>query len=116
MEDTMNRDEEVLQAECYKWFHNTYHAHRQMLFHVDNNSWNAVIGAKKKALGVCAGVSDLIFIVPGAVMFLEMKCPGKTQLPEQIEFERKVTERGQFYTILYSFEEFKKFIKTYIDG
>jgi len=81
-----------------------------MLFHVDNNSWNAIVGAKKKALGVVSGVSDLIFIVDSAVIFIEMKIPGGTQSSEQMDFEMKVNVRAHEYVIIYSFEEFKKFI------
>jgi hypothetical protein len=103
----MNREEEILQSKCYVWFHNAYPGLRKMLFHVDNNSWNRIIGAKKKALGVNAGVSDLIFISQGCVTFLEAKTESGKQTPEQKEFMNKVTERGHEYIIFRTFEQFK---------
>lgn len=99
-----------IQSECFKWFWNTFPEHRRMLFHVDNNSWNAVIGAQKKALGVVAGPSDLIFIVDSAVWFLECKTPDGDQSPEQIDFMEKVMMRGHQYRIFRSIEQFKDII------
>jgi hypothetical protein len=101
------KTEEQLQNHCYKWFHNSFPAWRKMLFHVDNNSWNAVIGAKKKALGVNAGVSDMIFISFVETLFLECKLPGETQSQEQIEFQQKVEERGKKYLLFKYFSHFQ---------
>ena len=108
----MSNKEEILQAECYKWFHNAYPASRRMLFHVDNNSYNKVIGARKKALGVVKGVSDLIFIVENAVFFLELKVDGNTQSDEQIDFMDKVMERNHEYVVIRSFDQFKSLINS----
>lgn len=83
---------------------------RQMLFHVDNNSWNAVIGARKKALGVSRGSSDLILVLFGETVYIENKLPDGVWEEKQQEFARKVLERGQRYVLCYSFEGFKKFI------
>lgn len=101
--------ESQLQAACYQWFHNELHSERKMLFHVDNNSWNSIIGAQKKALGVTPGPSDFVFIC-GTVVFIEMKLPGEKQSADQIEFMQKVRERGHEYVIIESFAEFKMFI------
>ena len=104
--------EEQLQSKCTTWFWNTYPSHRRMLFHVDNNSWNNIIGAKKKALGVCAGVSDLVLVLSkGRVVFLETKIPGGTQSQEQKDFEHKLYDRNHLYFIYTSFEEFKNLIE-----
>jgi len=104
--------EEQLQSKCTTWFWNTYPEHRRMLFHVDNNSWNNVIGAKKKALGVCAGVSDLVLILSmGRIVFIETKIPGGKQSNEQLEFEKKLYDRNHLYFIYTSFEEFKNLIE-----
>lgn len=102
-------EEDILQNKCIMWFDKTYPDHRQMLFHVDNNSYNAIIGAKKAAMGVRRGVSDLIFIVDH-VFFLEMKTPRGKQEPEQETFMYKVQERGHPYVVIRSLEEFQKFI------
>lgn len=91
------------------WFDRTYPDHRQMLFHVDNNSYNAIIGAKKAAMGVRRGVTDLIFIVD-IIWFVEMKTPKGVQEPEQETFMHKVRERGHPYVIIRTLEDFQNFI------
>lgn len=102
--------EEQLHAECYQWFHATFIPLRKMLFHVDNNSWNAAIGAKKKALGVVQGVSDFIFIVDFGVHFIEMKTGSGNQSKDQKEFMQMVRDRGHQYHVVRTFEEFKTLI------
>ena len=102
--------EEQIQNKCILWFDSEYPEHRQMLFHVDNNSWNPIIGAKKKALGVRAGVSDLILIAPRRVVFIEMKTETGVQKQEQLSFEEKLAKRGQIYIIVRSLEQFKEVI------
>lgn len=102
--------EEQLQAKCFEWFWNTFEHERQMLFHVDNNSWNEIIGQKKRSLGVCSGVSDLVYILPSTVVFIEMKVPGGTQSDTQKEFMLKLINRQINYYIVNSFEGFKKLI------
>ncbi len=103
-------EEEKLQSKCYLWFHNEIINERKMLFHVDNNSWNATIGAKKKALGVNPGVSDFVLILFGEVVFIEMKTPTGMQDIEQKKFQKMVEERGHRYVIIRTFERFKEFI------
>jgi len=109
------KEEDILQQKCVMWFnHNYRHNHHRMLFHVDNNSWNATVGAIKKGLGVVQGPSDLILIVECDVIFLEAKTPSGTQLPEQVDFMNKVKERGHKYIIFRTFEEFQSIIKKYL--
>lgn len=97
------------------WFnHNYRHKHHRMLFHVDNNSWNAVIGAQKKGLGVVDGPSDLILIIECDVLFLEVKTPSGIQLEGQKDFMEKVRKRGHKYIIFRTLEEFQSIIKKYL--
>lgn len=106
----MKADEAKLQAECFKWFWNTFPSERRMLFHVDNNSWNTIVGAKKKALGVVQGVSDMVLILDCSVEFLEFKTDTGAQSEEQIDFENKVTTRCHRYVVIRSMEQFKNYI------
>lgn len=106
----MTHEEEKLQSECYKWFHNSFPLWRKMLFHVDNNSWNSIIGAKKKALGVNAGVCDFVLILFAETIWIEMKTPTGTQSDEQIDFQKKVEARLHKYVILRTEQEFREFI------
>lgn len=107
----MTKEEERLQSKCFIWFWNTLIDERMMLFHVDNNSWNATIGAMKKALGVVKGVSDFVLILSlGRVCWIEMKTPTGIQEEVQKMFQQKVEARGHEYVILRTFEEFQHFI------
>jgi len=108
--NNMTNEEEKLQNKCYMWYHNELIHERKMLFHVDNNSWNAIIGSRKKALGVQAGVSDFILITVSEIHFIEMKTPKGIQDAEQIKFQKMVEERGHKYYIISTFEEFKELI------
>lgn len=113
----MHKKEDQLQSKCFQWFWNTFPEERQMLFHVDNNSWNEVIGSHKKALGVCAGVSDLIYVLPyGRTVYIETKIPGGVQSDKQKAFMNKVQDRGHLYVIYETFEEFKQLIETLQNG
>lgn len=43
-------------------------------FHVNNNGRNAIQGARLKALGVVAGIADIVLLAPeGKVFLLELK-------------------------------------------
>lgn len=106
----MTKHEEILQSKCYLWFHNTFPLWRKMLFHVDNNSWNAVIGARKKALGVNSGVADLVLVLFGEVMWIEMKTIDGTQSDDQKEFQEKIERRGMKYVIIRTEQDFREII------
>lgn len=109
--DLIFKTEEQMQEQQVKWFNNIVgEPHRRMLFHVDNNSWNQIVGAKKKSLGVTSGPSDLIFVSVGETIFIENKLPGKQQSAEQIDFMNKVIRRGQRYVLCYGFEALKRFV------
>jgi hypothetical protein len=108
--------EAQLQEACTKWFWNVIgEPYRRMLFHVNNNSTGSVRGAQNRSLGVVRGVSDLVFISFGETIYIELKLPGRTQEPEQIDFMNKVLERGHRYILCYSFEGFKNLIYTEIN-
>lgn len=114
MEDTINetfKTEEQLQAACFQWFDKTYPQYRKTLFAVPNGGLRDKRTANTlKATGVVAGVSDLIWVLPVNVEFIELKLPGKVQQEEQLKFEAKVTKLGHKYTIIYSLRRFREFI------
>lgn len=105
---TLTHDQ--LQAECYLWFWNEYPGHRRTLIHVDNNSVNRIVGARKKALGVVRGPSDFILIAFGGIVCIELKVGRDVQSSEQEDFAKKVIERGGVYEIVSTFEQFKELI------
>lgn len=106
--------EAKMQEAQWKWFDRNImqidNDWRRMLFHVDNNSWNSVIGAQKASLGVIKGPSDWIFIPYKETIFIENKIPGGVQEKEQIDFMNKVLRRGQRYVLNYALETFQRFI------
>jgi len=60
------------------------------------------------------GVSDLIIVLPGKVIFCEMKDDKGRQKPEQVKFENKVVALGHEYWLVRSEEEFQELIKNEI--
>jgi hypothetical protein len=101
--------ETQLHAQCFQWYWNEYRhgVWKQALHHNDNNSINSIEGNKKKAMGVIPGVSDFELVLPGGMLFIEMKIPGGKQSQEQKDFQEFVESCGHEYIIIFSFEEFK---------
>lgn len=113
MATTMKQTEEQLQAECFLWYYNKYRfdpIYSKMLHHNDNNSYNKVVGARKKALGVVSGVSDFELTTFRQVHYIEMKIPDGKQSDEQKVFQFQVESLGFPYIILYSFVDFQNYI------
>lgn len=98
--------EHQLQQKIVKYWNENYPKHRKCLFHVEQSAKNGIQGALQKALGVVAGVSDLILVLKGKVLFIELKTDIGKQSPTQIEFERQITELGHEYHVVRSFEQF----------
>lgn len=67
-------DEDALQRAVVQWL--TLAKPRCLWFHVPNGgARDAITGAKLKAMGVKAGVPDLVFIWKGGAGFVELKRP-----------------------------------------
>ena len=67
-----------------------------VFFHVPNAPRNAVMGARLKAMGMRAGVSDLILFHDERLYCLELKAPGKRATEEQLQFLTDMGEAGAF--------------------
>lgn len=103
--------EQQLQAKCFLWFWNEFPSERGMLFHVDNNSANRIVGNQKRSLGVVKGVADFIFFLrDGRSVCIEMKIDGGSQSEAQKEFENKLLDRRHLYFICYDFVGFQDLI------
>ena len=75
---------------------------------VHNTPRNKIDGARLKAMGMVAGVADMVYLNPnGLVTFIEFKTDKGRQSPEQKDFERKCYEWGYAYEIVRTFDEFK---------
>lgn len=109
-----------IQTECVVWFWNYYPQYRRLLFHVENENsrpdGNAIQGAMRKAMGVVAGVSDLILLVPSGKfhgLCIEMKDKDGQQRKEQREWQVLVEAQGYRYEICRSKAQFEEIIEDY---
>ncbi len=108
--------EDILQAECVKWFRLQYPNHT--LFAIPNGGHrNVITGALLKKTGTLAGVADL-FLMHASLsngLFIELKV-GKNKLTEsQKEFKRKAIEARYGYIVCRSFDEFMNEINNYLN-
>lgn len=93
------------------WYHNAFPNRRGTLFEVNNNPENAIDGARRKAMGMVAGVADLCLIKPGGgVLFVEVKRPEGIQSPAQKNWQEVVEWFGAGYVIVRSLEEFQQVV------
>lgn len=105
--------EDQLQQSIVIHFKNEYQRHgKGFIFSVPNGGSRNPIEAKKlKATGATAGVSDLIVMLPGKILFIELKTEKGIQSDAQKEFEQRITALGYEYKIIRTIEEFKKIIE-----
>lgn len=110
--------EHRMQVACVKWFRYTFPHLRYALFAVPNGGRrDATTGAKLKAEGVVAGVSDLILLRPSGkwhALCIEMKAPHGRQSDEQKNFQNYCEHAGYKYVVCRSSEEFAKCIDEYL--
>jgi tellurite resistance-related uncharacterized protein len=99
-----------------EWFKNTFclkhHKPRYEIFSVPNEA--TYKNNQFKATGVRAGVSDLIIVLDGKVLFVELKDGNNTQSEEQIDFENLVTNLNHKYYLVRSLDQFKTIIENEI--
>ena len=111
-------EEHRLQCACVNWFRLQYPTHASALFAVPNGGRrDRVSGAKLKAEGVLAGVSDLILLLPRDWchgLLIEMKTAKGKQSPAQRDWQHDMERRGYRYVICRSFDEFQDIINDYL--
>jgi len=99
----MRNLEDKFQAEFVLWFGQTWPEYNKRLFEVYNNPKSEAHGAYRKAMGMKAGVSDLILQVPilGKMAGLECKAPGSTwaraKIQQQFNWGIETIKQGGFY-------------------
>jgi hypothetical protein len=103
-----------------RWFALKYPHYRGLLFAVPNGGRrDAVTGAKLKAEGVIAGVSDLIFLKRNSRycgLLIEMKKPKGKQSESQKEWERIINTLGEFkYVRCHSFDQFRHEVEEFLN-
>lgn len=113
------QEESKLQAECFKWCWNEHPETRRLLFHIENEraNGNKIDGARRVAMGLVAGVSDLILLMPRGVfhgLCIEMKTLTGTQRERQKEWQFLVEKQGYKYCLCRSFAQFQQIITEYL--
>jgi hypothetical protein len=112
----MVKSEAKIQQEIVLWFRNNNLGTNNIIFSVPNHK------AGNESTGQLNGVSDLIMIYNRVIYFIEVKVPlqidndnGKVyprgvQSKDQIKFQKKAEDNGYIYKLIYSLEEFQRFI------
>jgi len=101
--------EREIQKLVVEWFRATYKDKGEIICvpnevtHYSSNKWQAV--------GMRKGCSDLIVVLKGKVIFVELKTPQNKQSYEQVGFQRSVENLGYEYYVVRSLDEFIYVIK-----
>jgi len=108
------KTEDKIQQEIVMWYRNTYclknHNPRNLIFSVPNDSKDAKEQMRKIATGLYAGVSDLIIIHFGKVLFVEVKNDKGRQSDKQKDFQQLIEAQGFKYYLVRSLEDLKQII------
>lgn len=115
------RDEEhALQCTCVRWFRYEHSDMAELLFAVPNGGRrDKQSGARLKAEGVLAGVSDLILMLPNSrshALCVEMKTTEGRQSEAQKLWQFHVEAVGYEYRVCRSVDDFIETVENYIKG
>jgi hypothetical protein len=78
---------------------------------VHNSPKNAIDGARLKAMGMVAGVSDMIYLRDGLPpLCIELKLPDGIQSKAQKEWQKVAESVGCEYVIIRSLADFQSLI------
>jgi hypothetical protein len=114
----MNSPEADLQKGCVQWFRLQYREYSNLLFHVPNGGYrNKTEAAKFKKMGVVAGVSDLLLLLPRhgfGCLCIELKSEKGVMSEHQQEWRDLTIEAGNAYSVVNSIELFMQIINAYI--
>lgn len=114
----MRQEEHRLQTACVRYFRYRYPRLALCLIAVPNGGRrDAVTGAKLKAEGVVAGVSDLLLLVPSGNyhgMCIEMKTPKGRQSEAQRRWQQAIEKQGYKYALARSTGQFMQEIDSYL--
>jgi hypothetical protein len=139
----MKANEDRLQADAYRWFHNTYPHLRGLLCYNLNNvtpilppdakavlkkygilekvfgmikKAAAYFGMVAKAMGLQKGRSDMVLYLKGRAFMIEWKTEKGKQHGKQKEWQSLVESQGFSYYIVRSVDEFKELVTVLISS
>ena len=98
--------EHTLQLECISWFRNEYERFGAGCVIPVNNE----LAYKRKDVVIKEGCSDLIIVLPGETIYIELKVGYNSQQDNQIDFEKLILNLNQKYFVAYSINQFKDII------
>lgn len=91
-------------------FSQKYPERRKLLWSTRNTTFGEVDGASQLALGMIAGVSDLIYFYDGVFTGIELKVRGSSHatkhVQKQLDWGEKITAQGGRYFIVTTLDEF----------
>jgi len=106
--------EAAIQQQICVFFRNNYQrkgVDKGLIFSVPNERAGGYMAMKDLLLtGLLSGVSDLIVILQGKVLFIEVKNATGKQSPNQIKFQKQVENLGFNYYLVRDLESFKNII------
>ena len=102
------KTERRIQSEIFLYHWNMFPKERGLMFEINNNPINAIDGARRKAIGMVSGVSDLIYLHPDGAIGIEIKTPEGKQSARQVWWESVVESFGMKYYVIRSLKEFKE--------
>jgi hypothetical protein len=82
-------------------------------FHVPNAPRSRITGAILKAMGMRAGVSDLLFLHCGKLYALELKAADGRPTTEQLRFQADVNRAGGYAALCYGLDRALACLKTW---
>ena len=115
-----------IQADCVLWLWNNLPQTRHLYFCVNNENARSgfetkrqqlVSGSYRKSIGIVAGVSDTILMIPNGryhALCIEFKTETGRQSDVQKSWQRIVESKGYRYVIIRSLEEFKEEVISYL--
>jgi len=107
----MDKTEARIQQEIVFWFRNefclTHHNPRCCIFSIPNEAEGKSAMMYKKSIGLLAGASDLIILMPNRCIFVEVKTDSGKQSEKQLDFENIVKNLGFDYLLVRSLETLK---------
>lgn len=116
----MQDPEHRLQCACVRWFRYQYPELSSLLFAVPNGGRrDPVTGARLKAEGVVAGVSDLILFLPSDkhhALCIEMKTAKGRQSPAQKEWQQHAENHGYRYEVVRDFDTFERVVSEHLNN
>jgi hypothetical protein len=104
----MKHDESRIQYDICQWLQ----TNGFFFFSVPNEATGrtAVQQMRLIAMGLRPGAADLVVVLPGSVVFMEVKDETGTQSKQQINFQEKVQSLGHKYFIVRSVEDVKNLL------